>query len=333
MNNTSEQFTSFTETILKIVQEKLPEEYEAYSRKIRKNNGIQLTGIVAKRAGSSTSPTIYIDEFFKEGIDWEEMEQIAEAISQDLQRAECNREIDMADFLQFEKARGRIAFKLVNAEKNRELLKLIPHKLFYNLAVVFYYAVQEAPFYGKAAVLIYNSHAKQWNTDTEELYKIALANTPILFPGIIEDMEGVMRAILKEEFVKDLAGRRKDEGEENEIFSEDWMNELVLQMTQGKNEAEKSMYVLTNQQKLQGAACILYPGLLQEFADRMQQNFYVLPSSIHEVILVPGNMDADHTEFKQIVTDINRTQVAEEEILADSVYYYDRSLKKLVWIS
>ncbi len=78
---------------------------------------------------------------------------------------------------------------------------------------------------------------------------------------------------------------------------------------------------------------MLYPEVLKNFSERLGQDFYVLPSSVHEVILVPVNSEADQESLRGIVTDINRTQVAEEEILADSVYFYSRNLNKILWLS
>ena len=78
---------------------------------------------------------------------------------------------------------------------------------------------------------------------------------------------------------------------------------------------------------------MLYPGVLKAFAEKLEQDFYVLPSSVHETILVPAGKGTDKDTLREIVTDINRTQVAEDEVLADSVYYYSRSKDQLIWIA
>jgi hypothetical protein len=84
---------------------------------------------------------------------------------------------------------------------------------------------------------------------------------------------------------------------------------------------EEDLYLLTNESALYGAAVILYPGILQEAADYMESDFFVLPSSVHEVILLPDNGEEPES-LLQIVSDINHTQVEEEEILIDAVYKY-----------
>ena len=118
-----------------------------------------------------------------------------------------------------------------------------------------------------------------------------------------------------------------------EDFDGEWLDELLSQMTGGMIDAPLPMYVLSNQQKLFGAACMLYPGVLKEFAKKLQNDFFILPSSVHEIILVPAEKGTDKDTLREIVTDINRTQVAEDEVLADSVYYYNRDKEQITWLA
>lgn len=331
MNNTSMNFTSFTQAILKKLQEMLGDNYSVFSQNVKKNNGIELTGVIAKRKECNASPTIYINEFYHEGIMEEEIKEIADRLYSDFQAAEFEDNVDLSGFTEFEKAKKKLVFKLVHAGRNKELLKLIPHKLFYNLALVFYYTVQEAPFYGKAAILVYNSHMHQWGTNLEQLYQAAIENTPVLFPSVVESMQKVMCSILEEGLKEDIM---LDENEqEADLFDEGWAEELAGQMMREVKEMKMPMYVLTNRQKLYGAACMLYPGVLKAYGEKIKQDFYILPSSIHEVILVPAEPGTDEISLQQIVTEINHTQVAEDEVLSDSIYYYSRSKDKIFWIS
>lgn len=291
-------FENFTEMLLKLLKEKLGEEYQIYITKVRKNNGILLTGLVIKKEKSSVFPTVYIDSFFHEEISRKEVEQTAELLYQRFQAADLKETVDLSNFLEFETAKENLSFKLINRERNKELLKLVPHRQIHDLAIVYYYTVQEAPFFGKAVILIYNSHLEYWKIEQEKLHETAFFNAPHLFPAQIEDIESLVREFMME-----------------------------------KDEAQRlPMYVLTNRQKLQGAACMLYPEILKDFGNKTQQNFFVLPSSVHEVILVPDTGYMSQEALRDIVTDINRTQVAEEEILADSVYYFSRQRQRLEWL-
>lgn len=321
MSDISMNFTSFTQSILKDLQKKLGDNYSVFSHHVKKNNGIELTGIVAKRKGCNTSPTFYIDDLYKTGITQEETKKVADMLYDHFQAVEFEDDLDLSQFIEFDKAKEKLAFKLIHAEKNKELLKLVPHKLFHNLAIVFYYTVQEAPFYGKGAILVHNSHMKQWEVSLDTLYETASKNTPLLFPSIIENMQEVMRGIFMDGLEDDILCAKETE----ELLGEVWTQELT--------ENKMPMYVLTNKQKLHGAACMLYPGVLKAFAEKIQRDFYILPSSVHEVILVPADADTDKEALREIVTEINRTQVAEEEVLADSVYFYSKSMDKVLWVS
>ena len=255
--NTSINFRAFTDIIQTRIQEKLGEDYKVYTKEVKKNNGIELTGLIAQKKNCNTSPAIYINEFYKEDITREEVLEIADSLYEDYEMPEFGQTLDLSGFIDFSKAQKQVAFKLIHAEQNRELLEEIPHRLFFNLAIVYYYTVKEAPFHGKASILVHNSHMKQWNTTEEELFQSAMRNTPTLLPWKLENMEEVMTELLSDGLCSDISDLKND----SQPFP---------------------MYVLSNQPKLLGAACILYPGVLQECAKELEGNFYVLPSSIHE---------------------------------------------------
>jgi len=328
MNNNSITFTSFTQIILSSLQKKMGGDYKLFAHIVKKNNGVEMTGIVAGRKGCNTSPTIYINEYYHKGMTEEEIEKTAEILYENFRQAEFKEDLDLSDFLNYQIASKRLAVKLINAEKNRELLHQVPHKLFHNLALVAYYPVQEIPFEGKALILIHHTHRKMWQVDDETLMNDAIRNTPKLFPGEIESMKNVMKKILREQL--------------GEIFNQEEMQKLGIS---GEESLEKAvfheeqsglgavpMYVLSNQQKLYGAVCMLYPNILKNFCSKVKKDCYILPSSVHEVILVPADAIADEYSLREIVTDINRTQVAEDEVLADCVYYYSRTKDEITML-
>ena len=90
------------------------------------------------------------------------------------------------------------------------------------------------------------------------------------------------------------------------------------------------MKVLTNNKGIHGAACILYPGVLDSVAQEMGGGFFILPSSVHEVILLLDTGNEDSGELKKIISAVNTTQVAPEEVLSDTLYRYDRADKRVV---
>ena len=150
---------------------------------------------------------------------------------------------------------------------------------------------------GLACRLIYNSHLEMWGITKEKLCEAARKNTPELFPPEFAGME----EILGEAF-------REREGEE---------------------EDRLPMYVLTNRERRFGAVNILYDGVLAEIAEKLQDDLYILPSSVHECIIVPRCVSSSQEELEEMVRSINCTQVLPEEVLSDHVYCYERGEHRL----
>lgn len=329
--NTSMNFTLFTASLVKGLQEKMGNDYKVFSNLVKKNNGIELTGIIVEEKNCNTSPTIYVDDFYENYQEGVSIEEIVEALYRIFHKSRFQESVDLSNFTSFDSAKKQIAFKVVNYEKNWELLKEIPHKVFYNLAIIFYYAVQEPPFCGKASILIQNSHLKSWGITLEELYKEAMINTPVMFPAQIENIEDVMLGMLEGSLKRDYDGKKEKREISLEITGDKWIDGLLMKLQEDlKNDTDRiPMYVLSNKQKLQGAACMFYPEILRKFANENKCDLYILPSSIHEVILLPAESDTSRENLLDMVTEINRTQVEECEILADSVYFYERNSDKI----
>ena len=282
--------TSFTNQIIYFLQQQFGDDYHIFSRKVTKNNGVTLTGIVARRENINSFPTIYIDDYYREDIKEEEIRKIAAQMAERLRQADLTRPVDLSGFTDFQKAKTRLSFKLINTEKNRELLKNIPHRPFFNLSIVYYYLIEDASFQGKATVLIRNSHLDTWKINEEELYETAYCNAPVLLPSKVQNMNDILDGVFPEEMFEEML----------------------------------PMFVLSNREKLFGAACILYPDELKNFARKVERDLFVLPSSVHETILIPRYAGLNRDSFLNIVTEINHSQVAEEEVLADSVFFYNK---------
>ena len=112
----------------------------------------------------------------------------------------------------------------------------------------------------------------------------------------------------------------------------DSMTDVIRELTDGMDELEDMgvpMYVLTNKRRTQGAVCILYEGILWECYKCIGEDYYILPSSVHEVILLADTGEEDIQLLKRMVREVNATQVLPEEVLSDSVYYFDREKREV----
>lgn len=146
-------------------------------------------------------------------------------------------------------------------------------------------------------ILIHNSHMGMWNTCHRELMQLAERNTPQLMQARLCSMDNALKGILEEGALEELRLLQRETG--------------------------KYLYVLSNEKRCQGATAILYPGTLAEAARRLGGSFYILPSSIHEVILMPDDGKSNGKDLHEMIADINRSQLQEEEVLSDYAYRYD----------
>lgn len=141
----------------------------------------------------------------------------------------------------------------------------------------------------------------------KKLKQEAIKNTQRLMPHEIKSMTDVLGEIMREE----------NPGQFNEDDCKAQFSDSV------------PMYVLTNKRRIEGAACILYPNLIKNFSDTVDSNLYIIPSSIHELLLMPTERNDMSEEIKNMIREINDTQVRPEEVLSYSLYYYDREEKKI----
>ena len=293
------EFTNFTTLVQREVEKRAGENYRVKLNDVMKNNGVVLRGITLMQDDSNISPTIYLNPYYDAYENGDTtLGTVIDEVIDTYERNKINRSIDMKFFLNYETVRSRIIFKLINTEKNRELLRDVPYIPFHDLSIVFQCLVSEERF-GNASILIHNVHLQLWEVNARELYECALENTPLLQGYELADMNTVL------EEMKALGGIDDEEIEDM--------------------QQEVPMYVLSNKSRINGASCILYKDILKDFAMVVDKDLYVLPSSIHEVILLPSDGTQESEQLKEMVREINQSQVEKEEVLSDSVYYYRRS--------
>ena len=298
VNITIEEFGN---KICKALKESMGAGYDAAYKEVIKNNGVCLHAIMINKKGSNVSPAIYIDELFG---DYEEGRSFGDIVYDILCVYQKNaREIrmDMEFFTHFERVKDRVLYKLIHKESNINLLADIPYIEWNDLALVFYYSFEDERF-GKATILIRNSHLDMWKISQSELYENARKNMLKLRP---EEMLPIKQII-------------------SEILSEN-----SVAYTVSEHEPEIAMYVLSNRERLYGAAALLYAASLKELAKKLNKNLIILPSSVHEVLLVPDDGMTEKDFFRQMVKEVNDSQVEPEERLSYNVYHYDRVLEKI----
>ena len=293
----------FAGKVCNAVKKELGAGYRVECKEVRKNNGVMLRGLLVLGENQNVAPTIYLDTFLEAYESGATFRSILDRLL-DICREDMLREaVDMEFFRSFERVRDRICYRLIGRKGNEELLEDIPYIEFLDLAICFYYAYHGESL-GDGTILVHNSHLELWDTCTAELFGLAKRNTQRLFPWVCNSIAEVLGEIAGE-----------DESSE-EADEEAFLQEIPMQ-------------VLSNDKRTQGAVCMLYPDVLDTLSGKGKRNFFILPSSVHEVILLEDTGAGSIPELKKMVTEVNATRVAPEEVLSDSLYYYDSTDKRV----
>ena len=266
---------------------------------VDKNNGVTLEALLIKKDGINLSPTIYLNSYYDDYIGGESIRDSAGRLIRDYKAAAPAEDLDMEFFVDYELVRQKLAFKLISSELNTELLEKIPHIPFLDLEIVFYYSVDFGGREG-GSILIRNNHMEHWGVKTEDLMRDSMDNTPRLLPCTHREICSML-----ENMCPETAGSYTDE-----------IKELNLN-------------VITNDQMTLGAAVMLYPGAMEEVCALMGGDFYIIPSSIHELIVVSDRNAIDTGYLKEMIRYVNRTQLAPQDVLSDSLYHFDSETGKI----
>lgn len=307
---------------LNFMHSRLEEAFSPYaavtSNKIMKNNGISLDALTFSPINSNISSNVYINDFYYEYREGREVDSILYEIKEIFKNS-LNISIDIALLEDFSKAKASIAFKLINYKANEEFLSKTPHKKFLDLAIVFYISIKDKDL-GNASIVIQNTHMEKWNTDTDTLYMNAFENTRRLLGCEINDMNSLIREFI----ISDLKNISFQYSKSGSIPDDDMITKLADNIVNDYyiDIDEHPIYVLTNDYRHLGACCVLYTDMLSDLAKQHQSDVYILPSSIHEVILIPSAKSLSIDHLRLMVREVNRTEVSKLDVLSNNVYRY-----------
>ena len=273
---------------------------------VTKNNDVHRTGLtICPSSNKIIAPTIYTDMYFDAFQSGQPLETIiGQIVNTCMAALSCaEKGIDTNNIKDFTRIKDKICYKLVNKHMNSELLTTVPHRDYLDLSIVYYIKLSQTDN-GLATLNVTDSLAHTWGVDEETLYSLAEINTPKINRGCVTPITDILSG---------LFGSEKDAACKSGTYDSFDFTSI------GNGELE--MYVATNQNKTYGAASILYDGLLDAVAKNLG-SFYVLPSSVHELIIIPQTF-GNPEELKHMVKDINGSEVPEEEILSENCYCYD----------
>lgn len=287
--NTNLTFTEFTDEVVKDILKYLPEEYRNSKIKLNKTikNNETLTGLIIQRNDSRVVPIIYLEEFYKQYESGIQPENILKTIANIRVKHDNDIDVPSLDFLtDYESSKGNIILKLVNAETNAAFLEDKPHRIIADLALVYAVKVDCHKYEDmNGFCTINNSMLETWNVTEDMLYEVAISN-------------------LKENASIDFRSMSKLLG-----------TECI---------ADTNFYVLTNIDRLYGSTLVLLKEEMKKIKEKIG-NFVMLPSSIHEWILISVEAINDELILEHLasmVSEVNKT-LEPNIVLSNHIYIYD----------
>lgn len=286
----------FANQVLMALQPKLqPEGITAKTVITTKNNQTDLHGILLERENSTISYTAYLESYFKE---YQKGLPLSSIVNRILNLYHQFKVPPFNDFSKFEKYKGEVIFTLINSKFNKDLLDDIPHIPFLDLAIVFRLLLSVVGG-DSTTILITKKHVEIWGISLSDLYSLARANTPKIFPHYLLSPQ------------------------------ESWELAMGSGVEMPEDSPASFIQTLTTKSGINGAGCMLYENLLEDIGNGIGENYYVLPCSINELLLIPESQALEKEEFYDLIRSANSDVVLPEDILSDHPYYYDRSTQQL----
>lgn len=271
---------------------------------VKKNNGILLTGLTFVRENENISPTIYLEGFYREYKEGKSLEVCTRELYDSYICSRPYEMIDIGFFEDFDSVKENLYPRVINTEMNRHMLDEMPHFEYGDLSIGFFVDYDNPDKEIKGSIRILNEHLDRWEITPRELLDAAMENDRNKKNYEIKPMISIL----------------------SDMFDEE-VSDLFFEGMRG----DHAMYVLKGEKGYYDATSMIYPDIFEEHAQYINDSFYVLPSSLHELILVSAQSELCHglKHFKEMVKEINDTEVAREEVLSYNVYFYDQEEKAL----
>jgi hypothetical protein len=284
----SMNYQQFQETLADEVRHRSGGRLSVTLRTVTKNNGVCRRAMEVRSSGTDLHPSIYLDSYFDEYRKGVSVGHLANLVLE--QCSEYGRDVRLPEnfFRVYGDVSKHLFCKLINGQMNRAELRGVPNRPWMDLTLVCYYRVDET-ILPDASILIRKEHLNFWGISENRLFEDAWSNT---------------------------------KREQKPVFST--LSSALSEMNIDCAEEESSpLYILTNEQRCFGAVCIGYPDETDRIASEVGGDYYIIPSSIHECLILSADELYRPGTLNRMVREINRSQLEPQEVLSDHVYFYD----------
>ena len=286
----------FREMVCTSLQERLGGGIICTPKDVTKNNGVVWHGILIAEEGHNVTPCIYLDDCLSDFENGASKDDILEGVKQTYENHRQQTCFDGICVSDYGKTRENIRIRLINTGKNADILKDQPHRDFLDLSIAYFV---EFPFgTGAGSIQIWNEHMQMWGISEDILFRQAMDNM---------DAESGEQILNMKDVLCEMAGL------DNTVPDDDF-----------------PLFILTNKRKVYGASQIVRQDVLDRIGLMLGMDYIIIPSSIHEVLLLPDTGEPELAgNVAQMVDCVNNTEVAENEVLSYHVYRYSRSEGKI----
>ena len=263
------------------------------------------TGLMVRKEGELLTPTINLNQLYEAYKTQPSvtMETVCRKIADIVLEAPI--QVDLKAILNYENVKDKLFIRVSSAEANKDMLANVPHQLKEDLAITYHVAVSMDEE-GLSSMLIKNDLLKQYGITAEQLHEDAMKSSPRIMAPEVSSMGAIMEELVE----KDLFMMSPEERE-------------MLQESIRESAQMPTFFVVTNQQRIDGAGALFYPEVMDNLGELLGQDYFILPSSIHQMLVLPDNGEVSADELRMMVTEVNATQVAPAERLTNDVYHFD----------
>ncbi len=288
-------FKEFSERMESDLKNVLAESFpgtDVQRREIEKMQSQSYTALTISPENSNIGANVNLNRLYGQmeaGASYDDVMKAAVVQSQDF--LENIPQFGVASLTDYDQSKSKLFVEVVSAERNAEMLQKVPHVQIEDMAMVYRLQVSNLG-QGIATALVTNDMLNTFGVSAEQLHQDALANSTELKPVQVESLAKV---------IAELTGMPE---------------EIIAGST-------PDVFVVSNEDRMKGAGTLFYPDVMDQIAERIDGDFFVLPSSVHEVLIMPDTGMESAEELKAMVTSINGDVVEPEDVLTDQVYHYD----------
>lgn len=280
----------FRESLIRLLNERFPD--RTFSEQyVSKLNGQSYNGITGRKEAEEMVPVVDIRPLFDSYENGMPIEKAADELEKVFRSAmEQSQFIDPKDLTDYTKMKDRLILQLIPIEGNEERLNEIPHEQISDFAVICRVELAD----GEASTIVTDQLMKSFDISKEQLFADAKENAPRLHPPVLKNLM-----------------------------------EVLFQAEPGLMDMESPLHVATTDVGEHGACVMAYPGFMDQASETLGGSFFVIPSSVHELLFLRDDDGRSVKELDDMVQAVNAQEVQPSDRLSDVSYHYDAEAKTL----